>query len=190
MEVTVQDGDTINIPRGLKPIIKDTYITFKKQPIFKNGDILIFEQTDESYKCKTIFIYNGEQDENGYYHFHILRDVDGELLKDSYIICDSGQLRHATIAEKYAFLQQLKQENLKWNDNENKIEHINWRAKKNEKYFHLYSNLKVDSTTESGTWIDDEMYDSGNYFRTKDLACQCRLELLSTLRKFHEDIKE
>ena len=44
--------------------------------------------------------------------------------KDSYIICDSAQLRHATIAEKYAFLQQLKQENLKWNDNENKIEHI------------------------------------------------------------------
>lgn len=99
-------------------------------------------------------------------------------------------MRHATIAEKYAFLQQLKQENLKWNDNENKIEHINWREKKNEKYFHLYSNLKVDSATEAGTWIDDEMYDSGNYFRTKDLACQCRLELLSTLRKFHEDIKE
>ena len=47
----------------------------------------------------------------------------------------------------------------------------------------------MDSTTEAGTWIDDEMYDSGNYFRTKDLACQCRLELLSTLRKFHEDIK-
>lgn len=35
MEVKVQDGDTINIPHGLKPIIKDTYITFKKQPIFK-----------------------------------------------------------------------------------------------------------------------------------------------------------
>lgn len=190
MEVTVQDGDTINIPRGLKPIIKDTYITFKKQPIFKNGDVLIFEQTDKSYKCKTIFIYNGEQDENGYYHFHILRDVDGELLKDSCIICDSGQLRHATIAEKYAFLQQLKQEKLRWNDKEYKVEYIRWKAKKNEKYYYLDSYMKVDDMTETGSFVDVDLYESGNYFRTKDLALLYKLNLQSTLNKFHEDIKE
>lgn len=190
MEIQIQDGDTFTFPSDLKPIIKDNCVTFEKMPYFKNGDVLIFEETDESYECKIIFIYNGEKDKNGLYHFHVLRDRDGELLKDSYIICDQGQLRHATIAEKYAFLQQLKQDNLKWNDKEHKIEHINWRAKKNEKYYHLYSNLKVESMTETGTWIDDDMYDSGNYFRTKDLARQCRLELLSTLRKFHEDIKE
>ena len=189
MEVTIQDGDIINIPSDLKPIIKDTYITFEKQPFLKNGDILVMDKHHDSGPHIT-FIYNGEKDNEGCYHYHILMHTDGTTERYGRLKCGSSDFRHATIAEKYAFLQQLKQENLKWNDNENKIEHINWRAKKNEKYFHLYSNLKVDSTTESGTWVDDEMYDSGNYFRTKDLACQCRLELLSTLRKFHEDIKE
>lgn len=61
MEVTVQDGDTINIPRGLKPIIKDTYITFKKQPIFKNGDVLIVDRYHTT-EPNIMFIYNGEKD--------------------------------------------------------------------------------------------------------------------------------
>lgn len=116
--------------------------------------------------------------------------IDETIEINGRLNCDSSMFRHATIEEQCAFFEKLKRQKLIWNKEEYRIEYIKWRAKKNEKYFHLYSNLKVDSTTESGTWIDDEMYDSGNYFRTKDLACQCRLELLSTLRKFHEDIKE
>lgn len=189
MEVKVQDGDIINVPHGLKPIIKETYITFKKQPIFKNGDVLVIDRC-HSTEPDNIFIYNGVKDKEGYYHYHVFRNIDGTLDIDGKINCDSSMFHHATIEEKYTFFEQLKQEKLKWNDKDYRLECIRWRAKKNEKYYHLYSNLKVDSMTETGTWIDDEMYDSGNYFRTKDLACQCRLELLSTLRKFHEDIKE
>jgi len=44
-------------------------------------------------------------------------------------------------SETVSAYQQLKQENLKWNDNENKIEHINWRAKKNLKVSYSYRDF-------------------------------------------------
>lgn len=189
MEIKIQDGDTINVPPYLKPIIKDTYITFKKQPFFKNGDVLILDRYHTN-EPNIMFIYNGEKDKEGCYHYHILMHIDETIERYGRLKCDSSEFRHATIEEQCAFFEKLKQQKLKWNKEEYKLEYIRWRAKKNEKYYHLYSNLKVDSMTETGTWIDDEMYDSGNYFRTKELAQQCRLELLSTLRKFHEGIKE
>lgn len=188
MEVKVQDGDIINVPHGLKPIIKDTYITFKKQPIFKNGDVLVIDSFHES-GTNYIFIFNGIKERDGFY-YHALIDKGGELFRDSKIVCDSSQVRHATIAEEYAFFKQLKQEKLKWNKTDYKLEYIRWRAKKKEKYYYLDSYLKVEDMTETGSWVDNDLYNSGNYFRTKDLALLYKLNVQSTLKKFHEEIKE
>lgn len=188
MEVKVQDGDIINVPHGLKPIIKDTYITFKKQPFFKNGDVLAIDSFHES-GTDYIFIFNGVKERDGFY-YHAFIDKGGKLMRDSKIVCDSSQVRYATIEEKYVFFQQLKQEKLSWNDKEYKLEYIRWRAKKNEKYYYLDSMLKVVDGTETGSWLDNELYESGNYFRTEDLARLYKLDLQSTLRKFHEEIKE
>lgn len=188
MEVKVQDGDIINVPHGLKPIIKDTYITFKKQPFFRNGDVLVidtFNKSDTDY----IFIYNGVKEKDGFY-YHAFIDKDGKLLRDSKIICDSSQVRHATIAEEYAFFKHLEKEKLKWNKEEYRLEYIRWRANKNEKYYYLDSYLKVDIMTETGSWVDNDLYESGNYFRTEDLVRLYKLNVQSTLSKFHEDIKE
>lgn len=44
--------------------------------------------------------------------------------------------------------------------------------------------------TETGSFVDVDLYESGNYFRTKDLALLYKLNLQSTLNKFHEEIKE
>lgn len=190
MEMKVQDGDIINIPHDLKPIIKDTYITFKKYPSFKNGDVLVVDSFNKTSVNKTdyIFIYNGVQDKDGFYH-HVYIDKGGKIIRDSKIFCKSSQLRHATIEEKYEFFQQLKQEKLRWNDKEYKLEYIRWRAKKNEKYYYLNSMLKVVDGTETGSWLDNDLYESGNYFRTEDLARLYKLELQSMLQKFHEDYK-
>lgn len=63
-------------------------------------------------------------------------------------------------------------------------------AKKNEKYYYLDSYMKVEDMTETGSFVDVDLYDSGNYFRTKDLALLYKLNVQSTLKKFHEEIKE
>lgn len=191
MEVKVQDGDIINVPHGLKPIIKDTYITFKKQPVFKNGDVLVVDSFNKTAVNATdyMLIYNGVQYKDGFGH-HIYIDKGGNIIRNSKIFCDSSQLRHATISEKYSFFNHLEKENLKWNEKEYKLECIRWRANKNEKYYYLDSYLEVDIMTETGSWVDDDMYESGNYFRTKDLALLYKLNAQSTLSKFHEDIKE
>lgn len=75
MEVKVQDGDIINVPHGLKPIIKDTYITFKKQPVFKNGDVLVVDSYNKTAANATdyMLIYNGVKEKDGYGH-HIYMD--------------------------------------------------------------------------------------------------------------------
>ena len=44
--------------------------------------------------------------------------------------------------------------------------------------------------TEHYTSTDRELYESGNYFRTKDLALLYKLNVHLTLNKFHEEIKE
>ena len=189
MVITIQDGDTINVPPYLKPIIKDTYITFKKQPVFKNGDVLIVDRC-HSIEPDYIFIYNGVKDKEGCYHYHVFRNIDGTLDIDGKFNCDSSMLRHATMAEKYAFFQHLEKENLKWNEKEYRLEYIRWRANKNEKYYYLDYTMKVYDMTETGSWKDRELYESGNYFRTKDLAELYKLELKSMLTKFHEEIEE
>lgn len=191
MEVTVQDGDTINIPHGLKPIIKDNCVTFEKVPDFKNGDVLVVDSFNKTAVNATdyMLIYNGVQYEDGFGH-HIYIDKGGKIIRDSKIFCHPSQLRHATIAERYIFFQYLKQEKLRWNDKEYKVEYIRWKAKKNEKYYYLDSYMKVDDMTETGSFVDVDLYESGNYFRTKDLALLYKLNLQSTLNKFHEEIKE
>ena len=189
MEIKIQDGDIINIPSDLKPIIKDTYITFEKQPFLKNGDILVMDKHHDSGPHIT-FIYNGEKDNEGCYHYHILMHTDGTTERYGRLKCDSSDFRHATIAEKYTFFEQLKQEKLKWNDKDYRLECIRWRAKKNDKYYYLDSTMKVYDMTETGSFVDVDLYESGNYFRTKDLALLYKLNVQSTLRKFHEDIKE
>lgn len=69
MEVKVQDGDTINIPHGLKPIIKDTYITFKKQPIFKKCDVLTISSTQND---KKLYFYD-------YFFTDMIKDYHSDL---------------------------------------------------------------------------------------------------------------
>lgn len=189
MEITIQDGDTINVPPYLKPIIKDTYITFKKQPFLKNGDVLIVDRYHTN-EPNIMFIYNGEKDKEGCYHYHILMHIDETIERNGRLNCDSSMFRHATIEEQCTFFEKLKRQNLKWNKEVYKLEYITWRAKQNEKYFYLNSRMKVVSMTETGSLPDRGLYESGNYFRTKDLAELYKLELKSILRKFHEEIKE
>lgn len=189
MEIKIQDGDIINVPHGLKPIINDTYITFKKQPVFKNGDVLVVDRCHRT-EPDNIFIYNGIKDKEGCYYYYVFRYIDGTLDRDGKFNCDSSMLRHATIAEEYAFFKHLEKEKLKWNKEEYKLECIRWRAKKNEKYYYLDSYMKVEDMTETGSWVDNDLYETGNYFRTKDLALLYKLNVQSTLKKFHEEIKE
>lgn len=45
-----------------------------------------------------------------------------------------------------------------------------WRAEVGEIYYYFSSNFEIDDYCEYNSSIDDEAYDSGNYFQTKEQA--------------------
>ena len=64
-------------------------------------------------------------------------------------------------------------------------------SEKGEYYFLLdRMTLKADCYIECFDEIDTKLYDSGNYFRTKEQAEEIAKRVKETLRKFHEEIGE
>ena len=45
-----------------------------------------------------------------------------------------------------------------------------WRAKEDETYYYIGSGGSVWSTEEANTYDDDDNYELGNYFKTKEKA--------------------
>lgn len=63
-----------------------------------------------------------------------------------------------------------------------------WRAEVNEIYFFLYSDTSVLSAIEGGDPIDDDRYNIGNYFQTKEEA-QALADYLKALAVVRDDAK-
>ena len=59
-----------------------------------------------------------------------------------------------------------------------------WRAEKGGKYYSLTSNFKVEDYIEDNDCFDNEAYDSGNYFQTKEEA----QEVKDKLNKYFQEL--
>ena len=130
MKVELQAGDTITIPDGFKAVIKDGNIVFEKD--FKDGDILISDYEDDYYPYKIIMIYKGTKSEDGGYNCYIYRRMDNTLgINEDCCSSTSGSdIRYATEEEKQLLFDKMKEQGLKWNSEEKRVEKIRWRAKR------------------------------------------------------------
>lgn len=187
MKVKLKCGDTITIPEGCKAIVKDGSVVFEKEEKekvqeFKEGDVLtsiydglnvIFKETEV---CGTFVTY-----------YNPLDQIDNGWRLDAF--------RHATEEEKAELFAKMKEQGLKWNAEEKRVEKIRWRAKEGEEYSYVNSNMEVSSCRrpKDGEYKCDyegNSYHSYNYFRTQEQTTEAAKRVKETLRKYHEEIGE
>lgn len=177
MEVKFNAGDKIAIPEGCKAIIKDESVVFEKE--FKNGDVLC-----SAYSGTMVIFKEKEKDGSRYFYSHYNTD------RSSNKGWNSAAFRHATEEEKQLLFDKMKEQGLKWNDEEKRVENIRWRAKYDEKYYYVSTEGIVLEDKEGGHIIDDNRYKFGNYFRTKEQAEEAAKRIKEVLYNYHEEIKE
>ena len=74
-----------------------------------------------------------------------------------------------------------------WNAKEKRIEKKLWRASFDDVYYTLDSDFKVFESKDDGWKVDDERYNMGNYFRSKEQAEKAVYAIKETLKKFREE---
>ena len=191
MKIELQAGDTITIPNGCKAIIKDGSVVFEKVQDFKDGDILTLLNNN-----KVVFVFKEDElkqkyNENGYYVCHTANYVIDVSTKDSLFFCGyKKDVRLATGKEKQFLFDKMKEQGLRWNAEEKRVEKIRWRAKYGEEYFYVGTVPKVCKFPENNDVCDNAYYDNLNYFRTEAQAAEAARRVKETLHKYHEEIGE
>lgn len=192
MKVELQCGDSITIPEGCKAIVKDGCVVFEKEEKlqdFKDGDILVSVVNG---KRRNAFIYKSS-DILGFHLFYAGVNADGNLsINDSSNSRWSNHnLSHATEEERQLLFDKMKEKGLKWNAEDKRVEKIRWRAKSGKYYFSFSgTTFNLDCYTECFARDDANLYNCGNYFRTKEQAEETAKRVKETLRKYHEEIGE
>lgn len=189
MKVELQCGDTIAIPDGCKATIKDGNVIFEREQEFEDGDVLAYKNSSSN---TFPFIYK-DTDEDGFYIFYVGVDCSEniQLLDDADNRWGNAPLRHATEEEKQLLFDKMKEQGLRWNAEEKRVEKIRWRAEKGEKYFTLKgATLVIDFYTEDFDRTDEKCHSYGNYFRTEEQAEEAARRVKETLKTYQEEIGE
>jgi hypothetical protein len=182
MEIILNCGDKINIPDGCKAEIKDGVITIEKE--FKRGDVIV-SKIDE-----ILLVTTYDFDSNLLTSF-VNIDAHGNLFNNPYQKWNvSHDWRLATDEEKQLLFDKMKEQGLRWNAEENRVEKIRWRAKKSQSYFFIDKDINSMEEEESGDAIDDILWRKFNYFRTEEDAKKATELVKATLKKFHEENKQ
>lgn len=199
MEIKLQCGDTITIPKGCKAVIKYGCVVFEKEEEvqdFKDGDILT-----SLFDNKVVFIFKEDEskqkyNKNDYYVCHIYVSYSAGYVievptKDSLSFCGhKDDVRLATEDEKQFLFDKMKEQGLLWNAEEKRVENIRWRAKRCEYYYWIDVNLAIRSIDDTYSTFDNELWDAFNHFRKEEQAEEAAKRVKETLRKYHEEIGE
>ena len=187
MEIKLQCGDTITIPKGCKAIVKGKSVVFEKEEKeekdeaqeFKDGDVLHCTLDD------LMLIFKAKHNHvRGCFDSHYNnKDLSDELW-------NTRLFRHATEEEKQLLFDKMEEQGLRWDAEEKRVEKIRWRAKKDGYYYYINRGLTTANTTESGYNTDTIRYSVLNYFRTKEHAKEAARRVQETLKKYHDEIGE
>ena len=195
MKVELQSGDTIAIPEGCKAVVKDGRVVFEKEEKeevqgFKDGDIVIL--CGRTKNDRHPFIFKGE-DDGGKQKFYIGIDFANVLrtfCDDEYY--DARRLHHATEEEKQLFFDKMKEQCLRWNAEEKRVEKIRYRAGKGNIYYFVSTTGIICKSVVlyENTTTRNSRYDFFNCFRSKEQAEEAAKRVRETLMKYHEEIGE
>ena len=189
MKVKLQCGDTITIPEGCKAIVKDGSVVFEKEKEenkeeFKRGDVIVS-------KMNEILLVDVHSFENCRLRSFVHIQQDGMLSDSSYSLWNENHTwRLATEEEKQLLFDKMKEQGLRWNAEEKRVEKIRWRAKGGERYFYVYNQGSVTVYKDDGYHVDENLYEYGNYFHTREQAEEAARRIKEVLHKYHEEIGE
>lgn len=191
MKVELQCGDKITIPEGCKAIVKGKSVVFEKEEKvqeLKDGDVLVVVVNGGRHNA---FIYKST-DAVGFHLFYAGINADGNLLinDSSYGRWGNEILSYATEEEKQLLFDKMKEQGLRWNAEEKRVEKIRWRAKGGERYFYVYNQGSVTVYKDDGYHVDENLYEYGNYFHTREQAEEAARRIKEVLHKYHEEIGE
>ena len=198
MKIELQNGDRITIPEGCKAQINGNEVVVEKEKKeeaktqeFKDGDVLT-----SLFNNKVVFIFKEDElkqkdNRNGYYVCHTADYVIDVPTKDSLFFCGHKKdVRLATEEEKQLFFDKMKEQGLRWNAEEKRVEKIRWRAKKGEAYCRMGLGGGVFYEIDRRTDADNVFYDTLNYFHTEEQTKEAARRVKEVLRKLHEEIGE
>lgn len=191
MKVDFQCGDTITIPEGCKAIVKDGSVVFEKEEKvqdFKDGDVLVLVVNGK--RCNA-FIYKST-DKRGFHYYYVGLDVCNQIS-----ISESpgdrwgnNDLSYSTEEEKQLLFDKMKEQGLKWNAEEKRVERIRWRADKGKDYYYVGNQGILMLDKEDDDRVNENRYKFNNYFRTIEQVEEAAKRVNETLRKYHEEIGE
>lgn len=180
MKVELQAGDKIAIPDGCKATIKDGNVIFEKEvQEFKDGDVLC-----SVYSGTMVIFKEKEKDGSRYFYSHYNAD------RSSNKCWNSAAFRHATEEEKQLLFDKMKEQGLRWNAEEKRVEKLRWRADVGVKYYFVDSLLDVLHIKECWSSLCNKHYSARNYFRTEEQAEEAAKRIKEVLFKYHEEIGE
>ncbi len=193
MKVELQCGDTITIPEGCKATIKDGSIIIEKgekdeAQEFKDGDVLVLVVNGK--RCNA-FIYKST-DKRGFHYYYVGLDVCNQISisESPSNRWSNNDLSYSTEEEKQLLFDKMKEQGLKWNAEEKRVEKIRWRANDKRAYYCIRDQGGVMVNYEAGFSLDEDKWEFGNYFRTSEQAEEAAKRVKETLRKYHEEIGE
>lgn len=175
MKVELQCGDTITIPNGCKAVIKD-------------GDVLVLVVNGK--RCNA-FIYKST-DKRGFHYYYVGLDVCNQISisESPSNRWSNNDLSYSTEEEKQQLFDKMKEQGLKWNAEDKRVEKMRWRAKKGEGYYFIDNSVHTPSHQEDDDGVDNQLWNAYNYFRTREQARKAAEVVKETLRKYHEEIGE
>lgn len=180
MKVELQCDDSIAIPDGCKAIVKDGNVIFEKEKQeFKDGDVLY------SVYSGTILIFKEMcEDDSRKFHSHYNNRCSSNKGWNKVAFC------LATEEKKQLLFDKMKEQGLRWNAEEKKVEKIRWRAEEGEEYYSIDTDMKVCKFFDDNEACDDTLYDALNYFHTRKQAKEAAKRVKETLRNYHNKIGE
>ena len=184
----LKEGDSINIPEGCVPVIKDNVIVFEKN--FEDGDIITSIYTND-----IVFIFRENNSDLEDYRNHYYVCLSGGRIdvasEESMYYCGVKQnVRQATEGEKQFLFNKMQEEGLKWNAKEKRVERIWWEAKDGGKYHYVSSTLEVNDTMFHDSIKDRLHVENYNCFHTGEQATEAARRVKETLRLYHKEIGE
>ena len=185
MKVELQCGDKITIPEGCEAIVNGNEVVVEKEEKeFKRGDVIVSKMNE----ILLVTIY--DFDSNLLTSF-VNIDAHGNLFNNPYQKWNvSHDWRLATEEEKQLLFDKMKEQGLRWNAEEKRVEKIRWRAKKGEAYCRIGLGGEVFHEIDRRTDVDNIFYDTLNHFRTSEQAEEAAKRVKEVLRKYHEEIGE
>ena len=146
MRLELQAGDTITVPEGCRAQINGNEVIVEKEEKeevweFKDGDIL-------TSKMGTVLIFKEDEGYGQFTSHYNTADFANSFWSIS-------SFRHATDEEKQLLFDKLKEQDLRWNSDEKRVEQIRWRAEDGKGYCYIGNQGIIMIDKEAGHCVDE-----------------------------------